>query len=67
MISHYDLIKATIESIKEVGLRDKVKIMIGGGQINEDIRRYTSADAYGKDAMAAVKLSKEWKNTAQIF
>ena len=45
-------------------MRDRVKIMIGGGQINEDIRKYTSADAYGKDAMAGVKLSEEWMNAA---
>ncbi len=60
----YDSMKATIESIKKAGLRDKVKIMIGGGQINEDIRKYTSADAYGKDAMAGVNISKEWASAA---
>jgi 5-methyltetrahydrofolate--homocysteine methyltransferase len=37
-----------------------VKIMIGGGQIDEQIRDYTKADAYGRDAMAAVALAKEW-------
>lgn len=60
----YDSMKATIEAIKKAGLRDKVKIMIGGGQINEDIRKYTSADAYGKDAMAGVNISKEWVSEA---
>ncbi|MHB8092287.1 MAG: cobalamin B12-binding domain-containing protein [Syntrophales bacterium] len=60
----YDSMKATIDAIQEAGLRDKVKIMIGGGQINEDIRKYTSADAYGKDAMAGVKLAKEWTSAA---
>jgi trimethylamine corrinoid protein len=34
--------------------------MIGGGQIDLQIRDYTCADAYGKDAMAAVALAKEW-------
>jgi 5-methyltetrahydrofolate--homocysteine methyltransferase len=34
--------------------------MIGGGQVDEQIREYTSADAYGKDAMAAVALAKDW-------
>jgi len=56
----YDSMKQTIETIKNAGLRDKVKIMIGGGQINEEIRKYTGADAYGKDAMAAVSIAKEW-------
>ncbi|MCK9364938.1 MAG: cobalamin-dependent protein [Syntrophales bacterium] len=60
----YDSMKATIDAIQGAGLRDKVKIMIGGGQINEDIRKYTSADAYGKDAMAGVKFAKEWTSAA---
>jgi 5-methyltetrahydrofolate--homocysteine methyltransferase len=34
--------------------------MVGGGQIDEEIRRYTGADAYGKDAMAGVSLTKAW-------
>lgn len=52
--------KETVEAIQAAGLRDKVKIMIGGGQIDEEIRKYTGADAYGRDAMAAVALAREW-------
>jgi len=48
----FDSMKETIEAIKAAGLRDKVKIMIGGGQISEEIRKYAGADAYGPDAMA---------------
>ena len=56
----FDAMKDTVEAIKEAGQRDKVKIMIGGGQISEEIRKYTGADAYGKDAMVGVSLAKEW-------
>jgi methanogenic corrinoid protein MtbC1 len=56
----FDTMKETIEAIKAAGLRDRVKIMIGGGQINEDIKEHTGADAYGKDAMAGVSLAKKW-------
>jgi methanogenic corrinoid protein MtbC1 len=56
----YDSMKQTVDAIKEAGLRDKVKIMIGGGQITEEIQKYTEADAYGKDAMAGVTLAKKW-------
>lgn len=56
----FDSMKETVEAIKTAGLRDEVKIMIGGGQINEEIRKYTDADAYGRDAMAGVTLAKEW-------
>jgi len=34
--------------------------MIGGSQINEEIKKYTGADAYGRDAMVGVALAKEW-------
>jgi 5-methyltetrahydrofolate--homocysteine methyltransferase len=54
----YDPMKATVEALKEAGL--DAKVMIGGGQIDENIREYTGADAYGKDAMAAVALAKQW-------
>ena len=56
----FESMKETIEVIRDAGLGNKVKIMIGGGQINDEIRRYTSADAYGTDAMSAVSLAKEW-------
>jgi methanogenic corrinoid protein MtbC1 len=59
----FDSMKQTVEAIRTAGLRDKVKIMIGGGQIDEEIRKYTGADAYGKDAMAAVNLAKKWTGT----
>jgi 5-methyltetrahydrofolate--homocysteine methyltransferase len=55
----FDPMKDTVAALKAAGLND-VKIMIGGGQIDENIRQYTGADAYGKDAMAAVALAKDW-------
>jgi methanogenic corrinoid protein MtbC1 len=54
----YDPMKATVAALRDTGLG--VKIMIGGGQIDEQIREYTQADAYGRDAMAAVALAKAW-------
>lgn len=56
----FDSMKETIEAIKAAGLRDRVKIMIGGGQIDEEVRKYTEADAYRPDAVSAVTLAKEW-------
>ena len=55
----FDPMKDTVAALKAAGLAD-VKVMIGGGQIDEQIRQYTGADAYGKDAMAAVALAKSW-------
>ena len=55
----FDPMKDTVAAFKAAGL-DDVKIMIGGGQIDENIRQYTGANAYGRDAMAAVDLAKSW-------
>jgi 5-methyltetrahydrofolate--homocysteine methyltransferase len=56
----YDPMKETVEALTEAGMRDDVKIMIGGGAIDEGIREYTDADAYGADAVAAVTLARKW-------
>ncbi len=56
----FESMKNTIEVIKDAGLRDQVKIMIGGGAVDEKVGAYAGADAYGPDAVAAVSLSKEW-------
>jgi methanogenic corrinoid protein MtbC1 len=56
----FDAMKETVEAIKTAGPQDGVKIMIGGGQVNEQIRQYTGADAWGQDAMGAVALAKNW-------
>lgn len=55
----FDPMKDTVTALKAAGYKD-VKIMIGGGQIDDQIREYTGADAYGRDAMAAVSLAKGW-------
>ena len=54
----FDPMKDTVAALKSAGL--DIKVMVGGGQIDEQVREYTSADAYGRDAMAAVALAKEW-------
>jgi methanogenic corrinoid protein MtbC1 len=56
----FDSMKDTVDAIKKAGLRDQVKIMIGGGQITEEIRKYAGADAYGKDAIAGLSLAQQW-------
>jgi 5-methyltetrahydrofolate--homocysteine methyltransferase len=60
----FDSMKQTVEAIDKAGLRDKVKIMIGGGQIDDEVRKYVKADAYGKDAVAGVQLAKKWIGAA---
>ena len=55
----FDSMKSTIEQVEAAGLREGMKIIIGGGQMDDTVRKYTGADAYGDDAMAAVAYSKE--------
>jgi 5-methyltetrahydrofolate--homocysteine methyltransferase len=56
----YDSMKSTVAALEAAGLKDGVKIMIGGGQMNDMVKDHVSADAFGMDAVAAVRLAKEW-------
>ena len=56
----FDSMKETIATIDRAGLRSDLKIMIGGGQIDETVRAYTGADAFGVNAVEAVSLCKGW-------
>jgi methanogenic corrinoid protein MtbC1 len=56
----FDAMKDTVEALETAGIRGKMKIMIGGGQMDDEVMKYAKADAYGKDAMAAVSLAKKW-------
>ncbi|WP_407312364.1 B12-binding domain-containing protein [Desulfosporosinus sp. SB140] len=52
-------IKKVVDELTAAGLRDQVKVMIGGAPINEDVRVYAAADFYGKDAASAVSICKQ--------
>lgn len=54
----YDPMKETVKALRDAGLN--VKVMIGGGAIDEHVRVYTGADAFGNNAMDAVELAKQW-------
>jgi len=56
----FDQMRLTVGAIREAGLREKVKIMIGGAIMDASVAQYVGADAYGADATAAVKLAKGW-------
>ena len=56
----FDSMKETIAAIDGAGQRDGMKIMIGGGQIDETVRAYTGADAFGVNAVETVNLCKRW-------
>ncbi len=60
----FDSMKETIAAFGAAGIRDRFKVMIGGGQIDETVRAYTGADAFGVNAVEAVALSKSWMGAA---
>ena len=56
----FDPMKETVAALQAEGLRDHVKVMIGGGPVSEQVREYVGADALGIDAQAAVALAGQW-------
>ncbi len=52
--------RKTIEHLKEVGLRDRVKILVGGAPVTEDFAKEIGADGYGFNAADAVEKAKEF-------
>jgi len=60
----FEQMKRTVDAIAEEGLRDDVKIMIGGAIMDASAAKYVGADAYGPDAASAVRLAKSWTGNA---
>lgn len=58
-LAHQSML-ATIQLLEKEGLRQKVKVMIGGGQVDEQVMKITGADAWGRDAMDAVNIARKW-------
>lgn len=52
--------KKTVDAIKEAGLRDKVKIIIGGGRVDEHAKEYSGADAWTNDAAKGIRIMLGW-------
>jgi methanogenic corrinoid protein MtbC1 len=61
----FDGMKETVQAVEAAGLRDKVKVMVGGGPVTDKVREYTGADAWGADAQAAVTLANQWVEVAR--
>jgi methanogenic corrinoid protein MtbC1 len=56
----FDAMKETVSALSAAGLRGKVKVMVGGGPVSDQVRDYVGADALGADAQAAVTLCNGW-------
>ncbi len=51
-----------VTALKDAGLRDSFRVMIGGGPVSAAFAQKIGADAYGENAMAAVRLATVWEN-----
>jgi len=60
LTSAIDAMKRVVGAAGEAGIRGDVRLMVGGAPITEQIVAYTGADGFGKDAVAAVELAKQW-------
>lgn len=60
LTSAIDAMKMTVAAAGEAGIRGDVKLMVGGAPITEQVVAYTGADGFGKDAVEAVELAKQW-------
>jgi 5-methyltetrahydrofolate--homocysteine methyltransferase len=50
--------RVTIEALKAAGLRDNVKVMIGGAPVTQDYADQIGADAFAPDASSAVRAAR---------
>ena len=52
--------KVVIDELKKAGLRDKVKVIVGGAPVTEEYAKEIGADGYGENAIEGVRICKSW-------
>ncbi len=60
----FDSMKETVKAVAAAGMRDKVRIMVGGGPVDGNVCKAVGADAWGENAQQAVRLAKQWSDVA---
>jgi corrinoid protein of di/trimethylamine methyltransferase len=50
--------KSNIQALKEAGLRDQIRVMVGGAPVTQEFADQVGADGYAKDASSCVRLAK---------
>jgi len=55
-----DEMKNVVDGLKKEGLRDSVRVMIGGRAVSHEYAEQIGADAFGANAIDAVRLTKRW-------
>jgi methanogenic corrinoid protein MtbC1 len=60
----FDSMKETVKAVATAGMRDTVRIMVGGGPVDGNVCKAVGADDWGANAQQAVKLAKQWTQAA---
>ncbi len=60
LTTSFEPMRDTVAALAAAGLRDKVKIMIGGGPMTEEVCKMTGADGWSTNAQAAVSMANDW-------
>jgi len=56
----FESMKETVKAVEAAGLRDKVKIIVGGGVVTELVGKYVGADRFTSDGLRGVEICKEF-------
>ncbi|MHA2020905.1 MAG: corrinoid protein [Candidatus Thorarchaeota archaeon] len=56
----HDVMRETVNALVAAGIRDNVKVIIGGCDVNQEVVDHTGADGFGRDAVSAVELAKKF-------
>lgn len=56
----FDPMKELVDKLEAAGLRQNIKVIIGGGQMDAQVCEYVGADAFVIDAVTGINLCKEW-------
>jgi len=59
MTTSRDVMGETIRALEEAGLRDKIKVVVGGAAVTPEFARIVGSDAYARDANEAVRIVTE--------
>lgn len=58
--------KSTIEAFREAGVRDRVKVLVGGAPLNQSYADHIGADGFARDASSAVRKARELLQANQV-
>ncbi|HZL04220.1 MAG TPA: cobalamin-dependent protein [Coriobacteriia bacterium] len=60
LTTSFDPMRDTVAALAAAGLRDKVKVMIGGGPVTGQVCKYAGADGWAANAQSAVTMANAW-------